>query len=175
MLNSDGTRNSTSRVEASSPNTMLVASGIRTWACRLRSASRGSSPAMVVMDVNNTARKRSRLARRAASLTDAPSCTRSFRNSTSRMESFTTMPARETNPIMLGMDSSRPMDRCPHTTPMKASGMAVITARGSRNDRNWKDSSRKMPSNPSPKARSMEPPVAALSLAWPSRAISMSG
>jgi len=49
-------------VEAARPKTTLVASGMRICAWRLFSARRGNKPAMVVREVNNTARNRSRLA-----------------------------------------------------------------------------------------------------------------
>jgi hypothetical protein len=50
------------RVDDTMPNTTLAASGINTWACKLVSDSKGSMPAMVVIEVRKIARKRSRTA-----------------------------------------------------------------------------------------------------------------
>ena len=43
-----GMKKRTIRVDAIIPNTMLVAKGMSTWACRLFSSNRGVSPAIVV-------------------------------------------------------------------------------------------------------------------------------
>ena len=54
------------------------------------------------------ARKRCRAARRAASVADSPARRWSLMNATSTIELFTTTPASEAKPTMLGMESSKP-------------------------------------------------------------------
>ena len=92
----------TSTVDAIKPKQMLMAIGISTWACRLRSNINGSKPAIVVSEVIITARNLMRLARVAASTADTPAFRCDFRNNTNRIESLTTIPASEAYPIMLG-------------------------------------------------------------------------
>ena len=124
-------RNSTWNVAAARPNAMLVTRGFITWAWRLVSVSRGRIPATVVREVSRTARKRWRAARRAASAADSPPRRWSLMNATSTMELFTTTPASEANPTMLGMERSRPRATWPQITPTSPAGITAITRIGS--------------------------------------------
>jgi hypothetical protein len=84
---------------------MEHARGFRIWACRDLSERRGINPAIVVSDVKRTARNLSLEASLPASATDLPLATFSLMKLTSKIESFTTIPARETNPKRLGFGS----------------------------------------------------------------------
>ena len=47
---------STNKVDDNNPNTMVTAIGFKNWACKLFSNNNGVKPAIVVKEVNRTAR-----------------------------------------------------------------------------------------------------------------------
>jgi len=80
---------------------------------------------MVVIEVMSMALNLCLLAVFAAVAPSSPSAILSFIKVTSKMESLTTIPAKDTNPMMLGMESSSPIKRCPQITPVKDNGIAM--------------------------------------------------
>ena len=96
----------------------------------------GHKAAMVVADVINTGRVRSRTAASAAAPADQPPRTRCAMRSISRMAGFTANPNNMITPAPANTDAGVPVSTKSHAEPSTASGKASSTSSGNVNDSN---------------------------------------
>ena len=131
-----GMINSVSTVEVIKPPMTTMANGGHISFSRPVVMASGHSAAMVVAEVINTGRVRSRTAASAAAPGDQPPRTRWAMRSTNRMAGFTAKPNNMMMPAPAMIDAGVPVNTNSQAEPSTASGSASSTNTGKVSDSN---------------------------------------